>query len=63
MRNGSRTYLLNIEYMTLPMKSNLYHKAYGEISTKEHNPMKTRIIDSIRYETMYVIKKSYNMDK
>jgi hypothetical protein len=63
MRNGSRTYLLNIEYLTSPMKSKLHHKAYGEISAKEHKPTKTRIIEPIRYETMYVIKESYNMDK
>jgi hypothetical protein len=63
MRNGSRTYLLNIEDPTSPMQSKLRREAYGEISAKEHKPTKTRITDSIRYETMYVIKESYNMDK
>ena len=43
MRNESRTYLSNIEDLTLPMKSKLLHEAYGEIPTKEHKPMKTRI--------------------
>ena len=60
MRNGSRTYLLNIEDPTSPMQSKLRHKAYGEISVKEHKSMKTKITESIWYETMYVIKESYN---
>jgi hypothetical protein len=45
MRNGSRTYLLNIEDPTSPMKSKLRHEAYGEIPAKEHKPMKTQIIE------------------
>ena len=63
MRNGSRTYLLNIKDPTSPMQSKLYHEAYGEICAKEHKPTKTKITESIRYETMYEIKESYNMNK
>ena len=56
-------YYLNIEYLTSPMQSKLHHEAYGEISTKEHKTTKKRIIEPTWYETMYVIKESYNMDK
>jgi hypothetical protein len=45
------------------MKSKLRHEAYGEIPAKEHKPMKTQIIEPTWYETVYVIKESYNMDK
>jgi hypothetical protein len=43
MRNGSRTYLLNIKDMTSSMQPKLRRKAYGEISAKEHKQMETRI--------------------
>ena len=63
MRNGSRTYLLNIEDLTSPMQSKFCHDAYGEIYAKKHKPTKTIITKHTWYETMYVIKESYNMDK
>ena len=45
------------------MQSKLRREAYGEISAKEYKPTKTKIIEPTWYETMYVIKESYNMDK
>ena len=45
MRNGSRTYLLNIEDPTSSMQSNLCRKAYGEKYAKEHTPTNTRITE------------------
>jgi hypothetical protein len=45
MRNGSITYLLNIEDLTLPIQSKLCHEVYGEISANKHKPKKTRITE------------------
>ena len=47
MRNGSRTYLLNIKDPTSPMQSKLCHEAYVEISANKHKKTKTRITESI----------------
>jgi hypothetical protein len=47
MRNGSRTYLLNIEDLTSLMQYKLRHEAYGEISANKHKPKKIITIDSI----------------
>jgi hypothetical protein len=43
MRNRSRTYLLNIEDLTLPMQSKIHCEAYGEIYANKHKPTKTSV--------------------